>query len=196
MALKRVCVYCGSRPGARAEYVLAAKALGAELARRGLGLVYGGASVGVMGALADSVLEHGGEVIGVMPQALKDKEIAHPRLTELHVVGSMHERKAKMERLADGFIALPGGYGTFEELFEMITWAQLGLHHKPVAVLNVAGYFDGIRHQIHRSVAEGFIPESHADLLLFHADPVGLVEVLMGWRPPVIGPKWIGKGQT
>ena len=196
MSLQRVCVYCGSRPGARPVYLDAAKALGEELASRKITLVYGGASVGVMGALADAVLANGGSAIGIIPQRLKDKEIAHSRLTELHVVGSMHERKAQMEKYADGFIALPGGFGTFEELFEMITWAQLGLHQKPLGVVNVAGYFDGLRHQMHRSVADGFIPTDHADRVMFSPDPRKLVETMVSWRPAPLGPKWIDRNQT
>lgn len=195
MTLRRLCVYCGSRPGARPDFIQAATVLGAELARRNITLVYGGASVGVMGALADSVRAHGGTAIGVIPQRLMEKEIAHKGLSELHVVRTMHERKAQMERLSDGFIALPGGFGTFDELFEMITWAQLGLHHKPVGVVNVAGYFDGLRHQMHRCIAEGFIPSDHAELILFHADPLKLIESMLVWRPPPLGPKWIDRRQ-
>ena len=140
--MKRVCVYCGSSPGIKPEYREAARVLGQELARREIGLVYGGASIGMMGEIADTVLGNGGEVIGVMPQALINKEVSHPGLTELKVVKSMHERKATMADLSDGFIALPGGLGTVEELFEILTWAQLGFHTKPIGLLNVLGYYD------------------------------------------------------
>ena len=141
MELKSVCVFCGSRTGARPEYLEGARALGTELARRGFTLVYGGTSVGLMGAMADAALAGGGKVIGVLPQVLSDREIAHQGLTELHLVDSMHTRKAMMAELAGAFIAMPGGFGTFEELFEITTWAQLGIHHKPIGLLNVADYY-------------------------------------------------------
>ncbi len=137
--MRNVCVYCGSSPGRREDYVEAARAFARELVTRGMGLVYGGASVGIMGAVADAVLAEGGRVTGVIPQALQEKELAHPGLTELHVTDSMHQRKTRMAELADGFVAMPGGVGTLEELFEIWTWAQLGWHHKPCALLNVAG---------------------------------------------------------
>jgi len=143
--MKRVCVFCGSSEGARPAYADAARRLGAELVARKLGLVYGGCAVGLMGVLADSVLRHGGEAIGVIPEPLVSRELAHTGLTELRIVGSMHERKATMASLVDGFIALPGGLGTLEETFEVLTWAQLGIHGKPVGVLNVDGYWEGLR---------------------------------------------------
>ena len=144
MNIKRICVYCGSSPGKNPAYSLAADTLARELCRREIGLVYGGAEVGVMGAIANAVLTAGGEAIGVIPKSLAVKEVAHDSLSELHVVASMHERKAMMAELADGFIALPGGWGTLEEIFEMLTWAQLGFHDKPCGLLNIDGYYDGL----------------------------------------------------
>src|SRR6185312_16152584 len=140
--MRSICVFAGSNMGTRLEYEEAARELGYELVARGLGLVYGGASVGLMGVIADAVIAKGGEVIGILPRGLFEREVAHEHLTELHKVGSMHERKALMADLSDSFIALPGGYGTFDELFEIITWAQIGLHSKPIGLLNVANYFD------------------------------------------------------
>ncbi len=154
----RICVFCGSRPGGRDEYVDQARRLGELLTSRDIGLVYGGASVGLMGAVADAVLNAGGEVIGVIPEALAVKELAHQQVGDLRVVGSMHERKALMAELSDAFIALPGGFGTFEELFEMVTWAQLGMHRKPFGILNVAGFFDGLLALVDHAIEEGFIP--------------------------------------
>src|SRR3546814_750650 len=153
----RLCVFCGSSDGARPAYRDAAHALGKALADAGIGLVYGGAAVGLMGAVADGALARGGEVMGVLPRSLADRELAHPGLTQLHVVGSMHERKAMMAKLSDGFIALPGGLGTFEELFEIWTWAQLGYHRKPVALLNVDGYYDGLLSFLDHPVREAFV---------------------------------------
>src|ERR1051325_8659898 len=155
--MQRLCVFTGSSSGARAAYAEAARELGTLLARRGIGLVYGGARVGLMGAVADAVLAAGGEAIGVIPQALVAKEVAHTGLTALHVVESMHARKAMMSDLSDGFIALPGGWGTLEELFEVLTWAQLGLHRKPTGLLNVDGYFDGLLAFLTHTVAEAFV---------------------------------------
>lgn len=196
MALSKLCVFCGSRPGARPEYVEKARELGVELARRGLTLVYGGASVGTMGVIADAVIDSGGSAIGVIPQRLKDREIAHQRLTELRVVSSMHERKATMEQLADGFIAMPGGFGTFEELLEIVTWAMLGIHAKPIGILNVGGYYDPLRLQIHHGVAEGFVPLDTAAALIFEEDPVRLLDSLAAWRPPSPPAKWITRSET
>lgn len=170
--------------------------MGRTLVRRGLSLVYGGASVGTMGAVADAVLEAGGTAVGVIPARLKEREIAHAGLTELHVVDSMHERKALMERLSDGFIALPGGLGTFEELFEVVTWAQLGIHQKPIGILNVAGYYEPLRALLQHGIQEGFVPPSQADIVLIEADPDRLVEQMLSWTPPVHGPKWIDRSQT
>src|SRR6266496_1559672 len=151
----RICVFCGSRPGIRPEYLDAARRLGTLLAERRIGLVYGGASVGVMGAVADAALRGGGEVIGVIPKALERRELAHDNLTELRVVESMHERKALMAELSDVVIALPGGFGTFEELFETITWSQLGIHRKAIGILNVSGFYDGMLALIDHAIEEG-----------------------------------------
>jgi hypothetical protein len=185
MELKSVCVFCGSRMGARPEYLEGARALGAELARRGLTLVYGGANVGLMGALADVALERGGKVVGILPQVLRDREIAHPGLTELHFVDSMHTRKAMMASRADAFIAMPGGLGTFEELLEVTTWAQLGLHHKPIGLLNVADFYGPLLALVRRAVDEGFIPEARAQPFACDASPAALLEQLQRLGQPL-----------
>jgi uncharacterized protein (TIGR00730 family) len=170
-ALRRLCVFCGSASGVRPEYADVARELGTTLAERGVGVVYGGASVGLMGVVAEAVLAAGGEAIGVIPQALVDREVAHSGLSELHVVGSMHERKALMAGLADAFVALPGGIGTLEELFEVFTWRQLGLHDKPIALLDVAGYWAGLAAFLEHAEAEGFLRPGHRRALL-HVDGV------------------------
>jgi uncharacterized protein (TIGR00730 family) len=162
--MRRLCVFCGSSTGKRAVYADHARQLGELLARRGLGLVYGGGHIGLMGVLADGVLEAGGHVVGVIPQALVDKELAHPGVTELRIVSTMHQRKALMADLADGFLALPGGFGTADELFEILTWAQLGLHAKPVGLLNSAGYFDALLAWLDHSVDEQFVRPEHRRL--------------------------------
>lgn len=190
--MKRVCVFAGSSPGSRPEYAAAARALAVELVRRHLGLVYGGGSVGLMGVLADTALSAGGEVIGVIPQGLASRELAHAGLTELRVVSSMHERKALMAELVDGFIALPGGLGTFEETLEIVTWSQLGIHRKPVGVLNVAGYFDGLRGMLAHAVTEGFIRPEYQALLLFDEEPPALLDSMAAWQPPPIARAWVG----
>lgn len=187
--MQRICVFTGSNKGTRPDYIQAAQALGAELVRRKLGLVYGGASVGLMGVLADSVLAAGGEIIGVIPRLLIGKEVGHPGLTALYEVETMHERKAMMADLADGFIALPGGFGTFDELFEILTWAQLDLHRKPVGVLNIAGYFDPLSNLIHHAVREGFVREAHLGLLLSAQEPGPLLDQFAAYVPPVSS-KW------
>ncbi len=161
----RICVFCGSAAGTRPEYAEAAAELGTALATRGLGLVYGGASVGLMGVVADAALAAGGEVVGVIPQALVDREVAHPGLTELHVVGTMHERKARMAELSGAFVVLPGGMGTLEELFEVVTWSQLGLHAKPIVLLDVAGYWAGLAAFLDHAGAEGFVRAGHRAVL-------------------------------
>jgi uncharacterized protein (TIGR00730 family) len=176
--MRRICVFAGSSPGAREEYAAAARALGRELACRGLGLVYGGSSRGLMGVVADAALEAGAEVIGVLPRGLFAREVAHTGLTELREVGSMHERKALMSDLADGFIALPGGYGTFDELFEIVTWAQIGLHAKPIGLLDVAGYFAPLLALVAHATTEGFIPSRSAPLLLCANTPAALLDAL------------------
>ena len=164
--MKRICVFAGSNSGASPEYLVAAAELGRTLAVRQLGLVYGGARVGLMGALADAALGGGAHVIGVMPEALVAKEVAHRGLSELRVVSSMHERKAMMADLADGFVALPGGLGTLEEFFEVLTWAQLGLHGKPCGLLDIDGYFDGLLKFLDHSVGEGFVKAEHRRMIL------------------------------
>jgi uncharacterized protein (TIGR00730 family) len=175
---RTVCVFCGSSTGTRASFSDAARTLGTEFARRGLRLVYGGASVGLMGVLADAALAAGGDVVGVLPSALFVQEVAHTGLTTLHSVGSMHERKALMTDLADAFIALPGGFGTLDELFEATTWRQLGIHRKPIGVLDVDGYFGPLRTFIERAVEEGFIKPEHAALLAFEANVATLLDRL------------------
>lgn len=187
--MNRICVYCGSSPGARPEYRAAAETLGRTLARRGLGLVYGGGRVGLMGALADACLAAGGEVIGVIPEALQAWEVGHVGLTRLHVVASMHERKALMADLADGFVALPGGIGTLEELFEMWTWGQLGYHRKPLALLDVAGYFTRLEGFVAHMVAEGFLKAAHRDFILFDDDPDSVLDRFATHVPPETGRK-------
>src|SRR5579859_3194460 len=165
--MRRICVFTGSNKGVRQEYEQAARSLGQELAARELALVYGGASVGLMGAVADAALQAGGEVIGVLPRGLFTREVGHDHLSRLIEVGSMHERKALMADLSDGFIALPGGLGTFDELFEISTWAQIGLHSKPIGVLNIANYFAPLQALINHAVQEGFILPSHKERLLY-----------------------------
>ncbi len=174
-----VCVFCGSSDGGRAAYTDAARAVGRTLARRGLTLVYGGSNVGMMRQLANAALEAGGRVVGVIPDQLVGRELAHRGLTELHVVGSMHERKALMVRLSDAFLALPGGFGTLDELFEVLTWAQLGLHHKPCALLNVDGYFDSLVDLIARAHQDGFLYGSAAVPLVDH-EPERLIDRIVG----------------
>jgi uncharacterized protein (TIGR00730 family) len=189
--MQRVCVFCGSSAGGRPEYADAARRLGAALVRRGLGLVYGGGHVGLMGVIADAVLRAGGEVIGVIPQALVERELAQSGLTRLEVVDTMHQRKARMADLADAFAALPGGFGTCDELFEILTWAQLGLHAKPVGLLNVAGFFDPLRGWLDHMVRETFLKEKHRRLLLVADDPERLIDLLLHHRPEEPTPKWI-----
>jgi uncharacterized protein (TIGR00730 family) len=188
--MKRLCVFCGSRIGALPAYADAAQTLGSLMVERGLGLVFGGGHVGLMGILADAVLQGGGEVVGVIPQGLVDRELAHTRCTELHVTASMHERKALMAQLADGFAALPGGFGTFDETFEMLTWAQLGLHHKPIGLLNVAGFFDGLLAFLDHTVQDGFIKPLHRHMLLRAKTPYELLEMLAAVESPVPEEKW------
>ncbi len=173
--MKRICVFCGSKRGKRVEYVDAANALGDELARRGIGLVYGGGQIGLMGRIADRVLSQGGEVIGVIPRKLLEKEVAHTRLSKLEVVGDMHERKALMARLSDGFITMPGGLGTFEELFEVTAWAALGFHQKPCAILNVRGYYDALGGVLQQAVDEGFVKAPDIDAIIIDTDAAQLL---------------------
>ncbi len=187
--MKSVCVYCGSSIGNRPEYAEAARALGRTMAESGLTLVYGGGKVGLMGTVADAVLEHGGTAIGIIPQALMDKEVGHTGLTELHVVRNMHERKQMMADRADAFIAMPGGVGTFEELFETFTWLQLGYHAKPVGLLNVAGFYDGMLGFLSHAVQEGFLKQVHADMLHVGQTPRDLLDKLAA-APRVRVDKW------
>jgi uncharacterized protein (TIGR00730 family) len=193
--MQRVCVFCGSRPGDKPAYAEATRRLGIALARRSLTLVYGAGHVGLMGVLADTVLEAGGKVIGVIPQALVEKELAHTRLTERHIVTTMHERKALMADLADGFVALPGAYGTADELFEVLTWAQLGLHAKPIGLLDHDGFFGPLLAWLEHTVHEGFLTQRHRDLLLTAEDPERLLDLLASHRPASVSPKWISEQQ-
>ncbi|HWC60834.1 MAG TPA: TIGR00730 family Rossman fold protein [Verrucomicrobiae bacterium] len=189
---KRLCVFCGSSHGANPAYADAARNLGGELARRGIGLVYGGGNVGLMGVIADGVLAAGGEVIGVIPEALMAKELGHKGIQDLRVVKTMHERKAMMAELSDGFIALPGGIGTFEEFFEIVTWAQLGFHSKPCALLNVNGFYDPLLHLLDHAIAERFVKHKQRDLVLVESDYSKLLDRMADHHVPH-EPKWIAK---
>jgi uncharacterized protein (TIGR00730 family) len=193
--MRRLCVFCGSSVGVRPAYSDAAKAMGTLLASRGIGLVYGGGNVGLMGMVADAALAAGGEVIGVIPRALADKEIAHAGLTVLHVVDSMHTRKAMMAELSDGFVAMPGGVGTFEEFFEAVTWTQLGLHRKACGLLNVGGFYSPLEHFIDRAVDEGFIRAAHRGIVVMDSDPARLLDKLAAAVLPD-APKWIRPDET
>lgn len=193
--MKRICVYCGSSNGTRPSYVEAARALGKSLVRRGLGLVYGGSNVGLMGALADTVIAQGGEVIGVIPEPLVAKEVAHAGLPDLRVVGSMHERKALMAELADGFIALPGGFGTLEEFCEIVTWVQLGLHRKPCGLLNVEGYYDGLLSFINHMMTESFVRPEYRSVVLTDSEADGLLDKFSKYEPPALK-KWIDRDES
>ena len=193
--MKSVCVYCGSSPGKSPRYREAARDLGHEMVARGLDLVYGGAGIGVMGAVADAVLERGGAVTGVIPYSLSTKEVAHDGLTELIVVSSMHERKAKMADLADAFVALPGGWGTCEEIFEMLTWAQLGFHEKPCGLLNVAGYYDSLFAFLEHAVVERFVREEYRPMMIMEDDPAALLDRFAVYQAPRVR-KWLGPEET
>lgn len=188
--IKRLAVFCGSSPGARPEYVEAAQAFGRLLSERGIGVVYGGSNVGVMAALANEVLDNHGDIIGVIPRMLVDREVAHRELPDLRIVESMHERKAMMAELSDGFVALPGGIGTLEEFLEVWTWAQLGVHDKPCGLLNVAGYFDGLLAFIDGAVKEKFVRDAHRAMLIVEEDPLMLLERFASYEPPRVR-KWI-----
>ncbi len=183
-ALRRICVFCGASPGHDPAFVAAARAVGEGLASRGIGIVYGGGRVGLMGALADAALDAGGEVIGVIPQGLVDRELAHPGLTELRIVATLHERKAVMAELSDAFIALPGGLGTLEELAEVTSWAQLELHAKPIGLIDVGEYWDPLLAWLDRAVEAGFLAPVHRDLLDRAADLEALLERFGAWSPP------------
>lgn len=189
-----ICVFCGSSAGSRPEYADLARRFGAALAARRLGLVYGAGNVGLMGVLADAVLAGGGRVVGVIPRALRVRELAHQGLSELHVVETMHQRKAMMADVSDAFVALPGGYGTLDELFEILTWAQLGIHAKPVGLLNVGGFFDPLLAWVRHARDEGFVRQQHVDLLHVATDVDSLLEALL--RHPHVPPltKWAAPG--
>jgi len=194
--LQTICVFCGSSPGARPEYAAAAKALGRTIAERGLTLVYGAGNVGLMGALADAALAAGGTVVGIIPEHLVQWEVAHQGLTRLEIVHSMHERKARMADLSDAFIALPGGLGTFEELFEILTWAQLGLHRKPFGLLNTAGYYDSLLALLDSGVQERFLRPEHRAMIQEEAnDPSHLLDRLASYTSPFLG-KYLDRDQT
>lgn len=195
ISMKRICVYCGSNPGRLPDYRESARQLGHEMSARGLGLVYGGASVGVMGAVADAVLERGGHAIGVIPHSLATREVAHSGLDELIVVGSMHERKAKMAELSDGFIALPGGWGTIEEIFEMLTWAQLGFHQKPCGLLNVAAYYDHLFAFLEEAITQQFVKEAYRPMIMMDKTPGALLERFSAYKAPKVR-KWLGPEET
>jgi uncharacterized protein (TIGR00730 family) len=191
-SFRRVCVFCGSNRGNHGDYAAAAENLGLELVRRGLGLVYGGGNVGLMGVLAESVLRGGGHVIGVIPESFIAKEVAHRGLPDLRVVGTMHERKAQMAELADGFIALPGGFGTFEEFFEVAAWAQLGFHEKPCALLNVNRFFDPMLRLLDHAVQERFLRPAHRALVLVESEIGPLLDRMAAYEPPHLH-KWIDR---
>lgn len=191
----RICVFCGSHTGRNPAFAAAARALGSELAGRGIGIVYGGGNVGLMGVLADAALTRGGEVIGVIPHALVTRELAHARVTRLHVVDSMHERKAQMASLADAFIALPGGFGTLEEFCEAVTWTQLGVHAKPCGLLNVDGFYDALLAFFAHALAERFLRPTHSQIVVSDADPLRLLERLAAWKPPEVA-RWVSADET
>jgi uncharacterized protein (TIGR00730 family) len=190
--MKRICIFCGSSAGSRPEYRAATEELGTELARRNIGLVYGGGNVGLMGVLADAVLGAGGEVIGVIPENLMAREIGHNGLTKLHVVRSMHERKALMGDLSDAFVALPGGFGTLEEFCEVVTWTQLGLHAKPCGILNVLGYYTPLLAMLDHAVEERFLKPENRGLVLARDSVAGLLQALAEWRPVRVE-KWLDR---
>jgi uncharacterized protein (TIGR00730 family) len=193
--MKRICVFCGASNGSDPVYLEAAREAGRTLARRGIALVYGGGSVGLMGAIADAALAAGGEVIGVIPRALQLRELAHAKLTSLHVVGSMHERKAKMAELAHGFVALPGGLGTLEEFAEIVTWAQLGLHARPCGLLDVAGYWRPLIGFLDQAVTAGFVKPDHRRMVQVAPGMDALLDAFAAYQPPAVE-KWIDKGSA
>ncbi len=191
----RICVFCGSSPGRDPDYAAAARLLGNTLGERGIGVVYGGGNVGLMGIIADAALDAGGEVAGVIPRALVDRELAHRRLSSLHVVDTMHQRKQLMHDLSDGFVALPGGFGTLDELFEALTWAQLGMHAKPIAVYDVKGFWQPLLDLVARQAEEHFVQLHHKKLLLSARDPEELLRQFAEWQPPG-GTKWLKRDQA
>lgn len=189
----RLCVFCGSSAGIREEYKLSAAQMAHALYENGVEIVYGGGGRGLMGVLADTYLALGGEIVGVIPESLVAMEAGHKGLAEMRIVGSMHERKALMSNLSDGFIAMPGGFGTLEELFEVITWAQLGFHCKPIGLLNVKGYFDPLLRMVDHAVAEGFIPATQQQILLSSESPRALLQEIISRHSAVLGGQWIDK---
>jgi uncharacterized protein (TIGR00730 family) len=194
-SINSICIYCGSSPGRLDVYASAAFSLAETLVSRNIKLVYGGASIGIMGMVANQVLKLGGHVTGVIPKALAHKEVMHNHLTELHITQSMHERKMLMAELADGFIALPGGIGTLEELFEIWTWAQLGFHHKPCGLLNVEGYYDSLIKFLDHVLAEQFVKHHHHAMLMVEKNPDLLLDRYVNYQPPVVK-HWLGKEET
>ncbi len=188
-SVRSICVFCGSRPGAEPAFGDAAAVLGAAIARRGITLIYGGAKVGLMGRLADAALAEGGNVVGVIPRGLVSKEIAHDGLKELFLTDSMHERKDRMILLADAFISMPGGWGTYDELFEVLTLAQIGFHDKPSAFLNTNGYFDPLLALLHHTIEHGFAAPQHEQLYVTAREPEALLDALLSWTPPPLGDK-------
>lgn len=189
--MKSICVYCGSADNLRPEYLAAASRMGAIIASRGLELWYGAGSTGLMGAVADGALQAGGQVVGVIPELFNTPRLAHMGLSRLEVVASMHVRKERLARAADAFVALPGGYGTFEELFEILTWSQIGLHQKPVGLLNVLGYFDPLLAMVEHARQEGFIYAEHRALLIHSDQPEALLDAITGYQPPTGLERWI-----
>jgi len=189
--MKSICIYCGSSDKIRPEYLVAARQMGAEVAQRGLQLWYGAGSTGLMGALADGALQSGGEVIGVIPALFNTPQLAHNRLTRLEIVDSLHQRKQRLEQQADAFVALPGGFGTFEELFEILTWSQIGLHQKPVGLLNILHYFDPLLNMVEHAHKEGFIYDEHRALFTCAENPVTLLDALITYQPPEGLERWV-----
>lgn len=191
----RICVFCGSSVGARPAYIAAAKGLGELMVQRGIGLVFGGGRIGLMGAIADAVLARGGEAIGVIPDGLMRREIGHRGVTQLHVVETMHQRKALMADLSDAFIALPGGYGTLEEFAEVITWSQLGIQHKPCALLSIEGYWDGLLAFVGHAVKENFVRAENLDLILVGSNPEEVLDKIASWKPPAHVEEWLDRAR-
>ena len=191
----RICVFCGSSVGARPAYAAAAKKLGELMAKRGIGLVFGGGCIGLMGTIADAVLKNGGEAIGVIPDGLMQREIGHRGVTRLHVVETMHQRKALMADLSDAFIAIPGGYGTLEEFAEIVTWSQLGIQIKPCALLNIEGYWDGLLSFVDHAVNEDFVRGENRDLIVVGATPEEVLDKIQSWRPPAHVERWLDRSR-
>jgi uncharacterized protein (TIGR00730 family) len=193
--MMRLCIFCGSSSGLNPAFAAAARTIGAALAARDIEVVYGGGNVGLMGVVADATLAAGGRVIGVIPHALVARELAHQRLTALHVVDSMHDRKALMADLSDGFIALPGGFGTLEEFCEVVTWTQLGVHAKPCGLLNVDGFYDGLLTFFEHALQEHFLRATHRDIVVHHSDPLTLLDRVVEWQPPDVV-RWVSKAEA